>query len=571
MNFVYKNIIKYCFMYIFQFILLTSQSIFAQNYCDKIGKIFVIVAHANDDLYFMNPKIKKEIDKGHCIKVVHLTAGYAYHDNYFESIESSKAAYAQMIGIASANWLESWENINGKEIHKFILTKQNGQWIEIQDLGLPSSSSSSATSHFGVTLAELYHDSNKITKTIDGKKTEYSWKEIQNYINSIFSLENPLFILATDPYGVFFEDGLEGQHPDHILAAKLVQNSDFGRIHSPKIIYFKTNQINNLDKNLLSNDISEKKLFLSYYKRKDNSEYKYISPKIQVDCMDSINEFKKIYSPYGWVCKMYKATSDNYIIAEILKDSNTNKCLLLNKENDFIFGEDCNSANYISITKDGNAYIANLGKIISAPFILNSQIRALSYEPILNLIWQYDGFSKLSYLDLKTGNKFCVENKDGQAILEKCSKTKTEFNILSNDKNNLILSTLKNIKIKNIEKNDSCLSMDSESVLVSSCDSENTLLNFLPTGQIQSAIDESKCIQTESFSENTKLSFSKCNNNSAGQIFKIKNVGDNNYLLINRVLSNCFEIHNDFIMSSSCTGYKKQLWNIMKNSNIIVP
>ncbi|MBX9838671.1 MAG: hypothetical protein K2X69_10210, partial [Silvanigrellaceae bacterium] len=69
MNFVYKNIIKYCFMYIFQFILLTSQSIFAQNYCDKIGKIFVIVAHANDDLYFMNPKIKKEIDKGHCIKV----------------------------------------------------------------------------------------------------------------------------------------------------------------------------------------------------------------------------------------------------------------------------------------------------------------------------------------------------------------------------------------------------------------------------------------------------------------------------------------------------------------------
>jgi hypothetical protein len=287
--------------------------------------------------------------------------------------------------------------------------------------------------------------------------------------------------------------------------------------------------------------------------------------------MDSINEFKKIYSPYGWVCKMYKATSDNYIIAEILKDSNTNKCLLLNKENDFIFGEDCNSANYISITKDGNAYIANLGKIISAPFILNSQIRALSYEPILNLIWQYDGFSKLSYLDLKTGNKFCVENKDGQAILEKCSKTKTEFNILSNDKNNLILSTLKNIKIKNIEKNDSCLSMDSESVLVSSCDSENTLLNFLPTGQIQSAIDESKCIQTESFSENTKLSFSKCNNNSAGQIFKIKNVGDNNYLLINRVLSNCFEIHNDFIMSSSCTGYKKQLWNIMKNSNIIVP
>ncbi|KAB8040778.1 hypothetical protein GCL60_02300 [Silvanigrella paludirubra] len=567
----FKNFTNYCFIYIFQFILLTPQIIYAQNYCDKIGKIFVIVAHANDDLYFMNPRIKKEIDKGLCIKVVHLTAGYNIHDNYIESIEGSKAAYAQMIGISSPNWLESWEYINGKEIHKFILTKQNGQWIEIQDLGLPSSSSSSSNSHFGVTLAELFHDSNKTTRTINGKKTEYNWKEIQNYINSIFSLENPQFIFATDPYGVFFEDGREGQHPDHILSAKLVQNSDFGRINSPKIYYFKTNQINNLEKNLLSNEIFEKKLYLSSYKRKDNSEYQYISPKIQIDCMDSINEFKKIYSPYGWVCKMYKATSDNYIIAEILKDSNTNKCLLLNNENDFIFGEDCNSANYISITKDGNAYLANLGKIINTPFAINRQIRAKAYEPIQNFIWQYDGFSKLSYLNLKTGERYCVDNKEGQAILEKCSKSRTDLNILLNNKNNLILSSLKNIKIRNTENNESCLAIDNESVLVSSCDSENTLLNFLQTGQIQSAIDESKCLQTEFFSENTKLTFSKCSSNSAGQIFKIKNVGEHNYIIINNALSICFEIRNDLIISSSCTGYKKQLWNVIKNNNIIIP
>lgn len=554
------------FVNLFFFLFCFSCYVHAQEYCNDHGRVLVVVAHADDDLYFINPKIKNEIARGYCVKVVHITGGYEHKNNYRERIEGSKLAYAQMIGVDFPNWAEYWENINGREVQRFVLINKSGQGIEIQELGIPCSANKSAQSNFGVTLAELYHDATKITKTIDGKNSEYSWKDIQDFINIIFLKARPSLILTTDPYGAYFEDGHEGQHPDHIMAAKLVQKSDITKSKFSKIEYYKTSQINDLQKNLLSKDIYEKNLYLTKYWSKDKVGFGFQLPLNEKDCSGMINSSSKLFSPFSWVCKMYQATANNYFVAEVLQESNTNKCLVLNDKNDFIFTDNCDVANSITLTKNGLAYISTTGKILTGTAKVNFPIRAISYEPNNGFFWKYDGTSKLSYFDPLTGNKYCVDNKNDLAVSELCSNVKeTTLTIKPYFSKKSATFDLLNIRLRNMINNNNCLSINEDSIGVSSCESETTRLNVLATGQLQSVLDPSICVETNSFSADSKLIVRKCNSNSAGQIFNLKKVGaDNLFVLINEGLNGCIEIQNESLTSLSCHAFKKQLWSIDK-------
>jgi LmbE family N-acetylglucosaminyl deacetylase len=66
-----------------------------------------IVAHQDDDLLFMNPDVQLDIDAGHCVRTIYITAGDAGSNQYFwlGREQGSEAAYSKMIG-SDTVWIQ---------------------------------------------------------------------------------------------------------------------------------------------------------------------------------------------------------------------------------------------------------------------------------------------------------------------------------------------------------------------------------------------------------------------------------------------------------------------------------
>ena len=64
------------------------------SYCSPHSRVFTVVAHADDDLIFINPAISNAIQSGACVATVIVTGGYGYASTFELRIQGSLAAYA---------------------------------------------------------------------------------------------------------------------------------------------------------------------------------------------------------------------------------------------------------------------------------------------------------------------------------------------------------------------------------------------------------------------------------------------------------------------------------------------
>jgi LmbE family N-acetylglucosaminyl deacetylase len=95
-----------------------------------------IVAHEDDDLLFFSPIVLHEVQTGLSVRTIFLTAGDAGQgaDYWMSRQEGSKAAYAQMSGVANS-WTQSDPGIPGFDIPMFTLDQNPG--ISLVFLQLP--------------------------------------------------------------------------------------------------------------------------------------------------------------------------------------------------------------------------------------------------------------------------------------------------------------------------------------------------------------------------------------------------------------------------------------------------
>ncbi len=101
------------------------------------GSLVAVVAHADDDLLFVNPGITDRLDAGWCVTVVHLVGGandpLSY--DYVKLRESGdRAAYAHMAGTANL-WTESTVTLNGNGMHMMSLANSSITLVEFRIKG----------------------------------------------------------------------------------------------------------------------------------------------------------------------------------------------------------------------------------------------------------------------------------------------------------------------------------------------------------------------------------------------------------------------------------------------------
>lgn len=86
------------------------------------GKTINIVAHADDDLLFINPDVQGDIDNGKCVRTVYVTAsdgnaGLAHAEAREEGVRD---AYAYMVGVSNA-WSTTSITVNGYSMQQSTL------------------------------------------------------------------------------------------------------------------------------------------------------------------------------------------------------------------------------------------------------------------------------------------------------------------------------------------------------------------------------------------------------------------------------------------------------------------
>jgi hypothetical protein len=84
-----------------------------------------VVAHPDDDLFFLNPAILQTIASGGCATTAYVTSGDAGgEDSYYLGRESGvEAAYAQMAGVTN-KWTTTRVTLAGKSVTRAVLTAQ---------------------------------------------------------------------------------------------------------------------------------------------------------------------------------------------------------------------------------------------------------------------------------------------------------------------------------------------------------------------------------------------------------------------------------------------------------------
>ncbi|MGL4906940.1 MAG: PIG-L family deacetylase [Plesiomonas sp.] len=566
------------------------------DYCSDHERLLVVIAHADDDRYFMGDNIRSAIKAGSCVKVVHLNAGFdinppssanssnAQDSFYYQGrINGAKAVYENMLSnnfsspVYEAN---SWDDIEGNTIQRYIISNElsdgvpSGQIIEIQVLGLPNSSNVTAFSNAGNTTSHIYTKHQNNTINIAGKisgynlSNSYNWDSVVSTLNIVMQWMNPTKILTLDPWGVPGDDAVEGQHPDHIIAARAVNSTDYVNSNKELVAYFKTYNVNSFRSNLSSQLASKTETDLAVHFTHDWGS-SFIT---ELPCSSSMQANGNQFTPYSWACKKYNASEDEYFVASTLVNSD-GQCLNSIDNKGVVWGE-CNKTTLpITIGKSKFAFVSNStdvnnnekNKFVLYPSPIESggAIGLINYLNMPNNTrWHYnDNSKKLEFIYDSSDNRrtmYCLGKNDyGSAVLSECEMAvhtfvkKDSAQTFDNDE----------AKIKNILSN-SCLITRGDGIAMGDCSGEISIWKN-NNGQLSKVINgKQMCLNAPVFGTGIgSITLNECHKSSPGQIFDIKKTIESNNFTIRPTNDNiCLENDLNFYQ---CHGYKVQQWSLV--------
>ncbi|WP_157591401.1 PIG-L family deacetylase [Permianibacter aggregans] len=186
------------------------------------SRVLSVVAHADDDLYFINPSIDEAIARGACVHTVVVTAGYVDDPNNDARQRGLQAAYALMLGESGLQWRHSERQLAGKIIEHW--QANSTPRIELSFLELPAGAHDDLRSRARPNLYRVFAD-DAATETTGTPMQRYNESELIAVLRAIIESYDPerlLTLQATRAYPVRHSRPVgEGDHPDHVIVAKL--------------------------------------------------------------------------------------------------------------------------------------------------------------------------------------------------------------------------------------------------------------------------------------------------------------------------------------------------------------
>ena len=192
------------------------------------SRVMSIIAHADDDLYFINPSIDTAIQRGACVHTVVVTEGYVDDANNRPRIEGLKKAYETMLGIDNLSWQINEAVILDKSIQRLVTQKyiHHGMVrVELSFLNLPAGSHDDLKDRDPATLYQLFaEDSTSRTGGALPPET-YTEKELVNVLSELIRQYDPDTLYTLNPFRPYpvrhSRIKGDGAHPDHVIVAKL--------------------------------------------------------------------------------------------------------------------------------------------------------------------------------------------------------------------------------------------------------------------------------------------------------------------------------------------------------------
>lgn len=183
------------------------------------GSALTVVAHTDDDLLFLNPHIRHDIDAGRCARTVYVTAGEAGDtEAYWSRLESGiRATYARMAGVGN-RWTAADAGISAGRISIHTLTE--APHVSVVFLRIPDGFDGNGSAAYGrQSLAKLWNGQISTITTVDGREW-YTKTEIRNILRQLMSDFKATTVRSHDWTSV---PGNLDDHSDHWATAMFTQ------------------------------------------------------------------------------------------------------------------------------------------------------------------------------------------------------------------------------------------------------------------------------------------------------------------------------------------------------------
>jgi LmbE family N-acetylglucosaminyl deacetylase len=181
-----------------------------------------IVAHQDDDLLFMNPDELHDIEAGHCVRTVYLTAGDSGRDKFYwlSREQGSEAAYDTMIG-SKKGWLQQTVQLPGRQ-YVTVASPIDNPKISLLFLHLPDGNllgHGFPDSHYE-SLQDLLDGTVARLHTVD-HQSSYDAKQLVDALRTLMQLYRPALVRAqaTTPSELYPD------HSDHIAASHFAERA----------------------------------------------------------------------------------------------------------------------------------------------------------------------------------------------------------------------------------------------------------------------------------------------------------------------------------------------------------
>ncbi|WP_053693015.1 PIG-L family deacetylase [Streptomyces sp. WM6372] len=208
------------------------------------GRVLQIVAHPDDDLYFMNPDLRYSIAAGHPVTTVYLTAGEADGINATEGKQAStpankpayaearqngiRAAYAKMAtGDRGSAWKRTVVPTKGggqAEVDVLVAKPEvNLVWLQLREAGtVYDSAPDSLHGLWDGKITAL--GSQLASRTPVKQRFAYSKDQVVRTLVGVLEQYKPTTVRAQDPTPGRFPDTKKyTDHQDHFYGARFVQ------------------------------------------------------------------------------------------------------------------------------------------------------------------------------------------------------------------------------------------------------------------------------------------------------------------------------------------------------------
>ncbi|WP_166503365.1 DUF7402 domain-containing protein [Modestobacter italicus] len=221
-----------------------------------------IIAHPDDDLFFINPATLQNVQSTGCVSTVYVTSGDAGSGTGYSQRreEGVRAAYAKMANTANS-WTKTTVTIAGKVVNKSTLAGKPS--LALYFLRLPDGNiDGSGTGASGYTsLQDLYGGSIASLRTVDAPIQDYTRAQLISTLGSLITTSGAATVRTLDERGAYGD----GDHSDHYTVARFAVAAKNAAAPSIPVVGYLGYPGSDLPANVSGADLTNKQnAFLAY-------------------------------------------------------------------------------------------------------------------------------------------------------------------------------------------------------------------------------------------------------------------------------------------------------------------